>query len=388
LANEQVVIYAMGDRQIQQGKPREVFEKEFAPIIEVIRDGDIRYCQLECMFSDRPMPIAGAPLNLCLSPKFLSLLKYVGIDITSPNGNHNMEYGTAAMVDCLEALKKNGIEAVGAGRNIQEARKPAVFDVKGAKIAFLAYNSAIRPGEEAGPDRPGVAPLRVDTFYQMVELNQPGTPPRIRTFANQEDLKALKDDIARAKQIADVVIVCYHAGIHFIRARMADYQFEVCHAAIDAGADLILGTHPHVLKAIEVYRGRVIFHSLANFGFDKPRDPGTGEPRTITASPHFREQLERYGIRIENREKAQDVFGAWSDEALQTGIARIVIRDKKISRVSFLPVLFDRDERPARVLKAGEADFNRLVTYIRDTTREAGVNTQFAVEGNEVVVLK
>jgi poly-gamma-glutamate synthesis protein (capsule biosynthesis protein) len=167
---------------------------------------------------------------------------------------------------------------------------------------------------------------------------------------------------------------------------MADYQFEVCHAAVDAGADLILGTHPHVLKAIETYKGKVIFHSLANFGFDKPRDPKTGEMRSMAASAHFKEQLERYGVRVENMDKAQDVFGAWSDEALQTGIAKIVIANKKIEKVSFLPVLFDRDEKPAQVLKGSEAGFKKVVDYIKDITREAGVQTDFKVEGDELVI--
>ena len=76
MSSEQVVIYAMGDRQIQQGKKRDIFEKEIQVVVDTIKDGDIRYCQLECMFSDRPIPISGAPLGLCLSPTFLGLLKH------------------------------------------------------------------------------------------------------------------------------------------------------------------------------------------------------------------------------------------------------------------------------------------------------------------------
>ncbi len=387
MADEKVIIYAMGDRQIQQGMKDEIFKRQFDPIVPVIRDGDIRYCQLECMFSDHPAPISGAPVFLCMSPDLISRLNYLGIDITSPNGNHNMEFGPGAMIDCLEELEKHGIKSVGGGRNIQEARKPVIFDEKGTKIAFLAYNSVFRPGEEAGPNRPGIAPIQIDTFYQQIEMNQPGTPARIRTFANQEDLQAMQEDIRKAKKLADVVIICYHAGIHFIRAKMADYEFEVCHAAVDAGADLILGSHPHVLKAVEVYKEKVIFHSLANFGFDMPHDTQTGALRPPALSPRVKEQIERYGVQIDNLEKADEIFGAWSEEAMQTGIAKIIISNKKIQKVSFLPVLFDRAEGPAKVLHAGSKGFNQVAKYIKDISQEAGVSTEFRVEGDELVIV-
>ena len=76
------------------------------------------------------------------------------------------------------------------------------------------------------------------------------------------------EDIKQVRSVADVVIVSMHWGIHFMPAKLATYQKEVGHAAIDAGADLIIGTHPHILKGIEVYKGKVIFYSLGNFAMD------------------------------------------------------------------------------------------------------------------------
>ena len=110
--------------------------------------------------------------------------------------------------------------------------------------------------------------MRGLTVYEQIEHDQPGTPSRIHTFPHRDDLQAMVNDIRQAKSQADLVILSLHWGIHFIPAVIADYQREVAHAAIDSGADLILGHHAHILKGTEVYSGKVVFYSLCNFALD------------------------------------------------------------------------------------------------------------------------
>ena len=106
--------------------------------------------------------------------------------------------------------------------------------------------------------------MRASTFYEQVDW-QPGTPPRIVTLANKDDLAAMVEDIKKVRPLVDVLIMSIHWGVHHVPAVIAMYQKEVGHAAIDAGVDIILGHHAHILKAVEVYKGKVIFYSIGNF---------------------------------------------------------------------------------------------------------------------------
>jgi poly-gamma-glutamate capsule biosynthesis protein CapA/YwtB (metallophosphatase superfamily) len=119
----------------------------------------------------------------------------------------------------------------------------------------------LRPGYEAGPNKPGAVPA---------DRLPAGTAPKILTFADREDLRALIEDIKAAKAKADFLAVSLHWGVHLVKGVLADYEAEVARAAIDVGAHAVLGHGPHVLKAIEIYRGKPIFYSLGNFCFDVP----------------------------------------------------------------------------------------------------------------------
>src|SRR5205085_10122867 len=124
-------------------------------------------------------------------------------------------------------------------------------------------------GYAAGPDTPGVAPLRAHTRYEPVDY-QPGVPPRIVTTPDEQDLAALLADVRSTKDAADKVVLSLHWGIHFVPRLIAEYQKTVADAAFEAGADVILGHHAHVPKAIEVHAGKTCFYSLSNFIMSAP----------------------------------------------------------------------------------------------------------------------
>jgi poly-gamma-glutamate synthesis protein (capsule biosynthesis protein) len=243
----------------------------------------------------------------------------------------------------------------------------------------LGYNSIIGLGDAADNNWPGVAPMRIHTYYQPLEHNQPGMPPRIRTFPEPQDMADMKEDIEKAKKLADLVVVALHMGIHYKSSEMSEYQPVVAHAAVDAGADLVLGSHPHVLKAIEVYKGKVIFYSLGNFGCDP-----MGRWSKATQSAAIKTMVEALG----NPEDPEYPFlRNRPRDIMKTGIAKVVISNKKISRVSFIPMItsLDRFMQPQE-LTPGSAKFDEMVEYIKDITLKVKINTEFTVSANEMVV--
>jgi poly-gamma-glutamate synthesis protein (capsule biosynthesis protein) len=175
-----------------------------------------------------------------------------------------MDRSEESMLDTIDAARTAGVALIGAGADIDAARAPVIVERDGTRVGFLGYASVLPGGYAAGPGKSGVAPLRASTFYQQVDW-QPGTAPKIRTFPEPADLEALTADVTALRPRVDVLVVSVHWGVHFEPATIADYQYAYAHAAVDAGADVILGHHAHILKGIEVYRGKPVIYSLNNF---------------------------------------------------------------------------------------------------------------------------
>ena len=274
------------------------------------------------------------------------------------------------MLDTIALFKKKGIQVIGAGRNLQEARQPAIVEKNSVRVAFLAYCSVLRKGHEAGPHKVGVAPLRVHTSYEPTEW-QPGIPPRVVTVPYEEDMEGMVDDIAKAKKAAHVVVVSIHWGLHHIPRIIAEYQPIAAKAAFKAGADLILGHHAHVPKAIEVHNGKVCFYSLSNFIISTKSTTTPGWAESFT---------KRYGVTADHDDYPHFPMGTDSHRSL---IAKAVLSREGVKKVSFLPVQIDKQLRP-EVLGHGDPRFDDAVKSM-DSVSE-GFNHKFTVEGNEVIV--
>ena len=263
MANQdEVSIFAVGDVAVTRNNPESAFTHSAPVLIEP----DIVFGQLEATLSQKGTAKTESAQKP--HPNIGSVLKTAGFDVMSFASNHVMDWGADGLLDTQVVAKQNGIALIGAGKDIDEARQPAIVQRKGVKVAFLAYNSILPPGSWATDDRPGCVPMRIRTFYEASEPYQPGSPSEVFTYAHQEDVQAMAADIEKVRPVADVVVISMHWGIHFMPAKLAMYQQQVGHAAIDAGADLIFGSHPHILKGIEVYKGKVIFYSLGNFAMD------------------------------------------------------------------------------------------------------------------------
>jgi poly-gamma-glutamate synthesis protein (capsule biosynthesis protein) len=217
----------------------------FEKIAPTLRSADLTFGNLECPISDTGRNRYHL-YSFRADPKAIAGLKFAGFDVMSVANNHSFDWGAPALVDTLARLRADGIRTVGAGANDLEAHYPVLVMLHGVRLAFLAYVNVPPKEATAGTDRAGVAWLDRD-----------------RTLA----------DIRFARELADVVIVSVHWGVEYMR-RPQRSQVEMAHQMIGAGADLVVGSHPHVVQPLEEYHGRWIAYSLGNFIFDQ-HDPPT-----------------------------------------------------------------------------------------------------------------
>ncbi|MGD9044779.1 MAG: CapA family protein [Desulfobacterales bacterium] len=369
--DKEIVLYAVGDVGPNRDNPQSMFRH----VSGVLTQGDICFCQLETNLSIRGIPLPQARLPMRAHSNSAPALSKAGFQVVSFASNHCMDFGREAFFDTIDAIKANGMESIGAGANIAEARRPAILERNATRIAFLAYNSILPFGYWAETDRPGCAPLRAWTFYEPVEPDQPGSRCRIHTFPHKNDLQAMAADIESARSAADIVILSIHWGIHFVPAQLADYQREIARKAIDCGADLILGHHPHILKGIEVYKGKVIMYSLGNFAIEQPsafmKDLyKTARHKEIEELNPQWDQKREYPLPPETRKSL---------------IIKCIISGKRIQRISFLPVYLTARSEP-QILKSDDVRFEDVVRYMDEITIDQGIDTRFVREGDEIVI--
>jgi poly-gamma-glutamate capsule biosynthesis protein CapA/YwtB (metallophosphatase superfamily) len=371
-----VTVAAVGDLTINRDEPDTAFDH----VREELQSADITFAQLETPYSDRGSRGSSGPRGAM--PKDVRnypAIPNAGFDVISLASNHAMDWGEDALLDLKERLIKDGIAPVGAGENLAAARQPAILERRGTKVAFLSYCSVAPSSYYAVAKRTGVAPMRAMTHYEPLEPDQPGTPCQIVTLPLKRDLDALVSDIEAARESSDVVILSMHWGIHRARAVIADYQTEVGHAAIDAGADIVVGHHPHILKGIEVYKGKVIFYSLGNFVFDSVKaDKGRDDPWHEIRAQIYREFYQA----PERDPNSKYRFQADSKYSM---MVKLSIIGGAIDRVSFRPVIINNEATPEFV-HPDEERGREVLEYLVSITRAAGLNAEFVSTDEHFIV--
>jgi poly-gamma-glutamate capsule biosynthesis protein CapA/YwtB (metallophosphatase superfamily) len=367
-----VIISFTGDIGPNRDEPDSIFRN----VADILRASDICFGQLEVNLSDRGTPLPQARLPMRSSPDTARAIKEAGYSIVSFASNHSLDWGQDALLDTIANLRKHGLSVIGAGSSINEAREPVILESNGVRTAFFAYCSILPMGYRAEDNRPGCAPLRAWTLYEQIGHDQPGTPSRVHTFAHRADTEAMIEDIRNAKTQADVVIVSMHWGVHFIPGVIAGYERETAHTAIDNGADIIIGHHPHILKGIEVYNGKAIFYSLGNFALELP----------FAFNKSLRGTKQHKEIEALNPGWTKDPEYPMPPDTRKTILVKCTVTNKKIDKVSFLPVYLNAKGEPEFV-KAGDARFVDVADYLKDLTQSQNFNTDFKFEEDEVVVL-
>lgn len=368
-SDDEVLLLAVGDVFPDRPDPAQAF----VLVRDAMRRADIAFCQLEANLTEGGTRLPQARHAVRGDPRIADALRDTGFNVVSFAGNHCLDYGREAFLETIERVSGTGAAIVGAGATIDDARRPAIVESKGNRVGFLAYSSILPMGYWAEQDRAGCAPMRAWTIYEQIEHDQPGTPCRIHTFPHRDDLRAMCDDIRRLKAQADVVIVSLHWGIHFVPAVIADYQRDVAHAAIDAGADLILGHHAHILKGIEIYKDKPIFYSLCNFAVDLRMDA------KHAASKGFREIQ---GLHPQWQPDFDSLYN-FPPDSRKSMVVKCTIAERGVKSVSILPVHINSHAQP-QILASDDPRFAEVIDYLDTISTHQGLATRFVSQGNEV----
>ena len=217
-------------------------------LLEEIQKADLFMVNEEFPFSTRGEAAPDKQYTFRLPPERVSIFQEMGIDLVTLANNHALDFGTDALVDTLDTLDGAGISHVGAGRNLEEAKKPVIVELQGKTIGFLGASRVIpETSWNASSSKPGM----LVTYDPSMTIQE----------------------IEKLDQNCDYVVVYVHWGIERAEHPEED-QRAMGKQYIDAGADLVVGSHPHVLQGIEYYKGKPIIYSLGNFVF------GSSIPRT------------------------------------------------------------------------------------------------------------
>lgn len=229
-------------------------------LLNIMRDSDVFMINNEFPYSDRGAPLPEKQFTFRAKPEYAQMLNDIGVDIVTLANNHVNDYGQNAMLDTFDALDAAGIPYVGAGRNIDEAASPYYMEIEGVRIAYVAATQIERSGN---PDTVGAGE------------NSPGV---MRCMNPERFLESIR----QAKENADIVIAVVHWGTE--NETEPDWmQLEQAPMLVEAGADVVIGAHPHVLQRVEEIDGVPVFYSLGNYLFNsKTLDTGIASIRIDT----------------------------------------------------------------------------------------------------------
>ncbi len=242
-----IILFFVGDIMLTRGVENMIkkygqgdYKFPFLKIAEELREADILFGNLEGPISDKGRKV-GSIYSFRNDPKVIEGLNFAGFDILSAANNHIFDYGREAMEDTFLRLKEAKIDVLGGGFNEKEACGPLIKEVGKTKIGFLAFTNLGSSFWSATENKSGICWL---------------------------EKEKMKEKIKEAKEMADLVIVSFHYGEEYF-LKPTDFQVSISKMAVDSGANLVIGHHPHVIQEIKEYKEGYITYSLGNFVFDQ-----------------------------------------------------------------------------------------------------------------------
>lgn len=353
--NMPIDIILAGDLVLDEPDP----EHWLSGIATALRAADLAIGHLEVPHSlggtelQGDVPAPGAP------PENLAAIKQAGFDMLSLAGNHIADCGTEGIADTVGELDRLGIAHAGAGLSLDAAWQAAVVERMGRRVALLSYNCVGPEASWATAERAGCAWLRIETAD-----GSPIAPAAPLERMADEVAGILARDISAARAEADLVLVALHKGIVHTPAQLAPYEQPLAHAAIEAGADAVIGHHAHIVRGVEFHLGRPIFHGLGN-----------GCVVTRALSP-----AQDHPARRAWAERRKQIFGFEPDpayalapfhpEAVNAMLGRLRWHEDGRIDVGIVPV---HVEPPGRPVLAHGAQARQILSYIADITVAAGL---------------
>lgn len=316
----------------------------FTRMRDTLKRADLVYANLEGLLVTSKGPkidIPDKPEWTHPGPAGAGVLKANNIAVVGVA--NNVASGRENILKSLSVLDANGIIHTGAGRNIDEAHKPAIIERKGVKIGFLQYTAR---------------------WYQDKDMIATATDAGVAKIASLDgisidpgDLDRVKADVRKLRPLVDIIVVSHHnrdgaTPVQFNgkrtaagkdRAKSEAYQRQLAHAALDSGADLVFGHGTHTIQGVEIYNGKPILYAMGHSNFDQPG----------------------------------------YENAIDGLIARVVIQNKSIQRVSFVPVTRDQNN-DVYLLDPSDADGAKLVNWVKE---RSFTPPSLRVDGHEVVLL-
>jgi poly-gamma-glutamate capsule biosynthesis protein CapA/YwtB (metallophosphatase superfamily) len=356
------------------------------PLFDRVRAADVAFTNLEVLANDyRGDPVLESGGSHFGAPAWvLDELVDAGFDLFATATNHSLDYGVSGLLHTLTALETRGLSFAGTGRNLEDARRPVYHTHPHGTVAMLSCASSFAKGQEASaqrpdlPGRPGLNPLRFETVHEVTppqlealreiadqlgleaERQQkikmgfafaPSDPAlfplgamnfraanraAVRMTANRKDIDGMTRWIREARGLSDVVLVSLHAHEQAESKEIpAEFIPVFAREMIDAGADLVVGHGPHLLRGLELYKGKPIFYSLGNFiGQNElvPKIPADGYER-FRADPDLTPGLV-YQKRVQN-----DQVGFPADQRYWESVVPVLTYEAgKLTGIDLTPI--------------------------------------------------
>jgi poly-gamma-glutamate synthesis protein (capsule biosynthesis protein) len=331
------IVTAVGD-MIFNEQISNLPEPDRQQLFRVMQEADLAYGNLEFSMNDHP-EMQRPFYNFRAGPEFAFEVAAIGINLVSLSNNHALDFGPEGLADCLKALDRASITHAGAGLTLADARAPGTTRVQSRKTRFalLSYmrywTQKYRCSDPSAPCLATINPATILVAREKGKVEAVEGPL-------ESDIEAMEDDIVLAKRHNDFVVVSLHNHdlshhrVYGVQDTTPPNDEIMYRRAIDAGADVVLGSGPHVLRGIEIYKGKPIFYSLSDFIYQY-RTPSTIPVDLI----HQRDgEIERPdNMSVWDRRDPLVIF--------EGVVARLTINAGKLKRIELLPVSID-DEGP------------------------------------------
>ncbi len=343
-------------------------------IAPALQAADLAIGHLEVPHTRRGTELAGDVPAPGADPAHLAALARAGFDAVTLAGNHIADRGAEGIADTVAELDRLGIAHCGAGADLEQARAPALLRCADRRVALLSYNCVGPEVGWAAAGRAGCAYLRME-----IEGGGPITPTAPLMRPAEEALETLRVDIGAARRVAQLVIVALHKGIVHTPARLAPYERPIAQAAIDAGADVVVGHHAHIIRGVEYWKGRPIYHGLGNgCVVTHALDPN----QTHAARADWaRERKRRFGFEPD----PAYTLAPFHPQAVNAMLARVLWCGDGSLECGVIPVHVDPPGRPVLADRRRRLEIEE---YLLEITAAAGLPPRTLAPRSEMTVVR